>query len=281
MKALPASRGRCRLVRVLDGTRRASQSPDGSASRTRFGRVAALGVSLLPGPASRLPGSRSPTRPRGLRRGAAVRRPPRSSTARAAAPPTASRRPRRLSSTQIRSALRRGGRQRSIERRAAEVRDVLRSPQLEAPAAVSKAFAASTRAAVGQISEINRCIEELEAALEASFEPAPGRRDLPLHARARRRPRHPRARRVRGWRRVLRLSVVPSGLRRYFAADGSIPAASGTSRRVSSATGGSTTPPTNGHCARCGRARLRGSRQHACARLAHPRARALSAPEPR
>ncbi len=50
---------------------------------------------------------------------------------------------------------------------------MLRSPQLEAPAAVSKAFAASTRAAVGQISEINRRIEEPEAALEASFEQHP------------------------------------------------------------------------------------------------------------
>ena len=75
----------------------------------------------------------------------------------------------RLSISQIRSALRRGGRQRNIERRAAEVRDALRSPQLEAPAAVSRAFAASTRAAVGQISEINRRIEELEAELAASF----------------------------------------------------------------------------------------------------------------
>ena len=145
MKAHPASRGRCQLGRVLHGTRRASQSPDGSASRTRFGRVAALGVlRFCPVRPRGYLGSRSPTRPRGPRRGAAARRPPRSSTARAAAPPTASRRPRRLSSTQIRSALRRGGRQRSIERRAAEVRDVLRSPQLEAPAAVSKAFAAST-----------------------------------------------------------------------------------------------------------------------------------------
>ena len=71
----------------------------------------------------------------------------------------------RLSISQIRSALRRGGRQRNIERRAAEVREALRSPQLEAPAAVSKAFAASTRAAVGQISEINRRIKELEAEL--------------------------------------------------------------------------------------------------------------------
>ena len=68
----------------------------------------------------------------------------------------------RLSVSQIPSALRRGGRQRSIERRAAEVRDALRSPQLEAPAAVSKAFATSTRAAVGLINEINRQIKEPE-----------------------------------------------------------------------------------------------------------------------
>ena len=79
----------------------------------------------------------------------------------------------RLSTSQIRSALRRGGRQRNLERRAAEVRDALRSPQLEVPAAVSRAFAASTRAAVGQISEINHGIEELEAELAASFEQHP------------------------------------------------------------------------------------------------------------
>ena len=79
----------------------------------------------------------------------------------------------RLSISQIRSALRRGGRQRSIERRAAEVREALRSPQLEAPPVVSKAYAASTRAAVGLISEINRRIKELEAELAASFEQHP------------------------------------------------------------------------------------------------------------
>ena len=79
----------------------------------------------------------------------------------------------RLSISQIRSALRRGGRQRSIERRAAAVREALRSPQLEAPPAVSKAFAASTRAAVGQISEINRQIKELEAELASHFEQHP------------------------------------------------------------------------------------------------------------
>ena len=75
----------------------------------------------------------------------------------------------RLSISQIRSALRRGGRQ----RRAVAIREALRSPQLEAPPAVSKAFAASTRAAVGQISEINRQIKELEAELAASFEQHP------------------------------------------------------------------------------------------------------------
>ena len=79
----------------------------------------------------------------------------------------------RLSISQIRSALRRGGRQRNIERRAAEVRAALRSPQLEAPAAVSKAFAASTRAAMRVIGEINRQIRELEAELAASFEQHP------------------------------------------------------------------------------------------------------------
>ena len=79
----------------------------------------------------------------------------------------------RLSTAKIRSALSRGGRQRNLEQRAAVVRDALRSPQLEAPAAVSRAFAASTRAAVAQISEINRQIKELEAELTSHFEQHP------------------------------------------------------------------------------------------------------------
>ena len=79
----------------------------------------------------------------------------------------------RLTITQIRAALRRGGRQCSIERRAAAVRAALRSPQLEAPPAVSKAFAASTGAAMRVIGEINRQIKELEAELAASFEQHP------------------------------------------------------------------------------------------------------------
>ena len=79
----------------------------------------------------------------------------------------------RLSTTQIRSALRRGGRQRNIERRAAAVREALRSPQLEAPPVVSKAYAASTGAAMSVIGEINRQIKELEAELASHFEQHP------------------------------------------------------------------------------------------------------------
>ena len=79
----------------------------------------------------------------------------------------------RLSTAKIRSALRSGGRQRNLEQRAAAVRAALRSPQLEAPAAVSRAFAASTRAAVALIAEINRQIKELEAELAAYFEQHP------------------------------------------------------------------------------------------------------------
>ena len=58
---------------------------------------------------------------------------------------------RRLTITQIRAALRRGGRQRSIEQRAAAVRAALRSPQLGARPALSRAFAASTSSAIALI----------------------------------------------------------------------------------------------------------------------------------
>ena len=62
----------------------------------------------------------------------------------------------RLSMTQLRSALRRGGRTRNVERRAAEIRAALRVRTLEVAPAVSEAFADSTRAEVAQIQEINR-----------------------------------------------------------------------------------------------------------------------------
>ena len=54
----------------------------------------------------------------------------------------------RLTMTQIRSALRRGGRTRNVERRAAEIRAALRVRTLEVAPAVREAFADSTRAEV-------------------------------------------------------------------------------------------------------------------------------------
>ncbi len=66
-----------------------------------------------------------------------------------------------------RSALhsKRAGRQRNIDTRARDIQAALRSEQLAAPAPVTAAFAATTRAAVGIIAELNRQIADLEAAL--------------------------------------------------------------------------------------------------------------------
>src|ERR1700682_3495026 len=75
--------------------------------------------------------------------------------------------------TAIQSALKRGGRQRNIAARAREVQAVLRTEQLSAPAPVAAAFAATTRATVGIIAELNRQIAELETTLAEHFETHP------------------------------------------------------------------------------------------------------------
>ena len=54
-----------------------------------------------------------------------------------------------------------------------EIRAALRSEQLGAPAAVNAAFAATTRAAVAIIVELNRQIAELEVTLAEHFETHP------------------------------------------------------------------------------------------------------------
>jgi transposase len=79
----------------------------------------------------------------------------------------------RLDRPAIQSALKRGGRQRNIAERARQVQAALRSEQLAAPAAVSAAFGATTRAAVGIIAELNRQIADLETSLAAHFEQHP------------------------------------------------------------------------------------------------------------
>ena len=79
----------------------------------------------------------------------------------------------RLTLSAIQSALRRGGRKRNIAARAREIRARLRTEQLAAPAAISAAFAATTRATVAIIAELNRQIAELETSLAAHFETHP------------------------------------------------------------------------------------------------------------
>jgi Transposase/Transposase IS116/IS110/IS902 family len=75
--------------------------------------------------------------------------------------------------TAIQSALKRGGRQRNIAARARDIQAALRSQQLAAPAPVAAAFAATTRATVGIIAELNRQIDQLEATLAEHFEKHP------------------------------------------------------------------------------------------------------------
>ena len=79
----------------------------------------------------------------------------------------------RLTVTQIRAVLKRGGRQRNLERRATQIQEALRTDQLTAPAQVTEAFGATTRAAVEIIGELNRQITVLETELGAHFEQHP------------------------------------------------------------------------------------------------------------
>ncbi|VBA37367.1 hypothetical protein LAUMK191_01873 [Mycobacterium attenuatum] len=79
----------------------------------------------------------------------------------------------KLSLSTIQSALKRGGRQRYIASRAKKIQAALRSQQLTAPPTVATAFAATTRAAVAIIAELNRQITKLETSLAAHFEAHP------------------------------------------------------------------------------------------------------------
>jgi transposase len=79
----------------------------------------------------------------------------------------------RLSTSGIGAALRRGGRQRNVTARAAELQELLRAPRLDAPAAVADAYGAQVRSVVGVIAEMTRQIAALEAQLAASFDSHP------------------------------------------------------------------------------------------------------------
>ena len=80
---------------------------------------------------------------------------------------------RTLSTSKIAAALRRGGRQRRIEQRAAEIQAALRVPQLAAPAAVSTAMGASVAASVAVIATMVGQIAVLAEELEAGFDKHP------------------------------------------------------------------------------------------------------------
>lgn len=79
----------------------------------------------------------------------------------------------RLSIAQIRGALRRGGRQRNLDTKAAEIQTGLRTGQLHASAPVVEAFATIVRSEVAIILELNRQITVLEAVLADRFEQHP------------------------------------------------------------------------------------------------------------
>jgi transposase len=79
----------------------------------------------------------------------------------------------RLSLAKVRSALKHAGRQRNVDARAQEIVAALRTEQLIAPTAITAAFAATTRAAVGIIGELNHQIADLEAELATHFETHP------------------------------------------------------------------------------------------------------------
>jgi transposase len=80
---------------------------------------------------------------------------------------------RKLSPGKVRTLLRNAGRQRNIETRAQAIVEGLRVESLSAPPAVVTAFAATTRAQVALIAELNIQIAGLESELAAHFEQHP------------------------------------------------------------------------------------------------------------
>ena len=80
---------------------------------------------------------------------------------------------RRLSVSKIASALRRSGRQRNIETRAAQIQAALRADHLAAPERISTAYGAAASSALRLIGAFNNEIATLEAGLSEGFEQHP------------------------------------------------------------------------------------------------------------
>lgn len=79
----------------------------------------------------------------------------------------------RLTVSQLKSALRSGGRKRYIDHTAHRIQEGLRTPQLQAPAPVAAAYAASTAALVTLIATFNDQIAALEQQLGSTFNTHP------------------------------------------------------------------------------------------------------------
>lgn len=80
---------------------------------------------------------------------------------------------RGLSQAKALAALRRGGRKRNLERRATEIREALREPQLDAPGSVVTASGTAASALVALIGMFNTQIATLEAQLVRDFDEHP------------------------------------------------------------------------------------------------------------
>jgi transposase len=80
---------------------------------------------------------------------------------------------RTLSRSQIASALRRAGRQRGLDTKAAEIQAALREPQLQLPARIGQAYGTTVAAMAPILIELNAQLRHLEAELAATFEEHP------------------------------------------------------------------------------------------------------------
>ena len=80
---------------------------------------------------------------------------------------------RQLSQAKLAATLRRAGRQRGAEDRAAKLQAILGAPQLQAPGVVAEAYGAAVTALVGVITALNRQLEQLTSQLQRHFDQHP------------------------------------------------------------------------------------------------------------
>lgn len=80
---------------------------------------------------------------------------------------------RHLSRSKLMAALKRGGRQRNLERRATEIQEALRVEQMTQPVALEGAYGHTTSSTLRVIAQLNAEVKDLETALSEHFEQHP------------------------------------------------------------------------------------------------------------